>query len=102
MDQPKKRGRPPKQLVFPSMEVEEKSDVRENVKVATEYRIKHIIRAISKTGLPMQGGQIEPLPQVEAYISSFMDQGYKLAYTVMLGQDPEMINMLYILTKDAL
>lgn len=95
----RKRGRPPK-LAQQVMIEEKPVKVEENVKmaVATESKIKHIIRAISKTGMPM--GAAEPLPQVEAYISQYLEAGYKLNYVVMIGQDPEMINMLYVLTKE--
>lgn len=94
----RKRGRPPKmqQLQFHNMQIKEK---QENVKMVTgEYKIKHIIRAISKTNMPM--GDAEPLPQVEAYISQYLENGYKLIFVYMLGQDPEMINLLYVLAKE--
>lgn len=95
----RKRGRPPKmvQLALPNMQIKEK---QENIKMAVqnEYKIKHIIRAISKTGSQM--GDAEPLAQVEAYISQYLESGYKLVFVYMIGQDPEMINLLYVLAKE--
>ncbi len=58
-----------------------------------------VIRVISKTGAMNPNASAFPIVQVDAYIASFLEQGYTLANTHYLGEIPEGFIMMYILLR---
>jgi len=58
-----------------------------------------VVRVISKTGAMTPNASAFPVVQVDAYISSFLEQGYTLANTHYLGEIPEGFIMMYILLR---
>lgn len=105
----RKRGRPPKmvQLALPNMQIEEK---QENIKMAStdvnsvEYHLENNInvklmtRKLSKTGGYTVDGGV-PVIEAENDLSKFVDAGYKISYVMMIEQDPQVIHLLYVLSK---
>lgn len=107
MDKPK-RGRPPKmqQLTF---KLAENTENQENVKMATdvnsvEYHLQNNInvklmsRKISKSGGYLHDAV--PVIDVEQDLGRFIVNGYRVAHTMLIEQDPEVIHFLFILVKD--
>lgn len=110
METPKrKRGRPPKQLVFHNT-IFEDVETKENVKMAVatdvnsvEYHIQNNInvkvmtRKFGKTGGYISGGV--PTIDVDRDLSAFVSAGYKIVYVVLIEQDAEVLHFLFVLTK---
>ena len=58
-----------------------------------------IVRVISKTNAMNPNASAFPSVQVDAYVASFLAQGYQLANTHYLGEIPEGFIMVYILLR---
>lgn len=58
-----------------------------------------IVRTISKVGAVPAGVSAFPVMQVDAYVSSWIDEGYELVDTHYLGERPEGYDMMYILLR---
>lgn len=63
-----------------------------------EADVHHIVRKIGVQETP--GGAITG-DQADAYLRTWMQAGYKLAFVNTLGLEPDGVNILYILTKNA-
>jgi hypothetical protein len=91
------RGRPPKmrQLELPTLE---NSNQGENV-MAEDFPIKHVVRGINKKGMFGTEGDM-PVEAVEQTLAQYVDAGYKLKEVYMIGNTPDLINLLYIFVKE--
>lgn len=58
-----------------------------------------VVRVISKTNAMNPNASAFPSVQIDAYVASFLDQGYQLANTHYLGEIPEGFIMMYILLR---
>ena len=58
-----------------------------------------IVRVISKTNAMNPNASAFPSVQVDAYVASFLEQGYDLINTHYLGEIPEGFIMMYILLR---
>ena len=58
-----------------------------------------VVRVISKTNAMNPNASAFPSVQIDAYIASFLVQGYTLANTHYLGEIPEGFIMMYILLR---
>lgn len=93
------RGRPRKmkQLELPTLE-NPNIDQGENV-MADEKKIKIMARGINKKGMFGAEGDI-PNEIVEQQVNEYLVAGYKLMQVYMVGNTPDLINLLFILTKE--
>jgi hypothetical protein len=66
--------------------------------IIMEKSIKHIIRGISKAGGISE--EADPVQDIEMYVNSFLNDGYKLFATHYLGETPEVFRILYVLVRD--
>jgi len=62
-------------------------------------KLKLIQRGIAKAMIPV-GELYQPVEQVEAYVSEWLDKGYRLANTHYLGEDQNFFNFFFVLVKD--
>ena len=60
--------------------------------------VKHIVRYISIQGPDASQGHFSAF-EVDAYLSSWVQRGYKLLSAQYIGQNPEGIGILYILVR---
>lgn len=101
------RGRPRK--VFPSAEnlqgeqlalpgIELKLITGENTEMAIQ-KLKQIARPVNRQGIWGEDGSM-PLTAVEEYVQNFLNEGFKLVYVNIIGQNDVMVNMLYVLIKE--
>lgn len=58
-----------------------------------------VVRTISRTGAMTPNANAFPIVQVDAYVASFLEQGYQLVGTHYLGELPEGFIMMYILIR---
>lgn len=77
-----------------SVDVELQSEV---TIMETEPKIKQIFRGVSRTPISTSGA--DTVDVVEAYINSYLAQGYKVVNTHVLEVSPEYIYMLYVLAS---
>lgn len=93
------RGRPRKmkQLELPTLE-NQNTDLGENV-MADEKKIKIMARGINKKGMFGAEGDI-PNEIVEQQVNEYLVAGYKLMQVYMVGNTSDLINLLFILTKE--
>ena len=61
--------------------------------------VKIVVRYISKTSIPEEGSWT--LDEVEGYLWSFYDQGYKLKETHYIGENPAGVGIVFVLALDA-
>ena len=73
--------------------------IKGTVTSAPKKDIKHIIRGMNKQNLYGDDGSL-PVYEIEAYIREYLNSGYTLAKVEVLGQDPNMIQMFYVLVKE--
>lgn len=66
--------------------------------IIMDKSIKHIIRGISKTGGFSE--EADPVQDIETYVSTFLNGGYKLFATHYLGETPEVFRILYVLVRE--
>ena len=64
-----------------------------------EVDLHTVVRVISKTNAMNPNASAFPSMQVDAYVASFLEQGYQLANTHYLGEIPEGFIMMYILLR---
>jgi hypothetical protein len=69
----------------------------ENV-MSDEFPIKHVVRGINKKGMYGVEGDI-PVEAVEATLAHYVNAGYTLKEVYMIGNTPDLINLLYIFVK---
>ena len=62
-------------------------------------KLKQIVRYISRTGISIPGGAWSA-EQIEDYVNTYIDLGYRPFNTHYLGENPEGYGILYILVKD--
>jgi len=85
-----------KQLELPTLEYPIKTG--ENV-MADEAKIKHVVRGINKKGMYGAEGDM-PVAEVEKTLTQYVDAGYVLKEVYMIGNTPDLINLLYIFVKE--
>lgn len=90
------RGRPPKQLEFPTLK---DTYTQGEVAMADEIKIKHVIRGINKLNTFGMDGDV-PAAVVEQTVSEYLVSGWKLLNVYMIANEPNFINLLYILVKE--
>jgi len=71
----------------------------EETKESTLPKVKQIIRYISRVA-PDPEDQHYSVYEIDAYVSEWIDNGYKLFATHYLGENPEGFGVLYILVKE--
>ena len=84
----RKPGRPKKVATRPTLEL----------KIEVEPEVKLIHRYISNSGVPQEGAL--PSYEVEAYVKSFLDQGFRLSETHFTGENPQGMGLWFILVRD--
>lgn len=62
-------------------------------------KVKQIIRYISRQYANPQEGHYS-VAEVDAYVGSWIEQGYKLFNTHYLGENPEGFGVLYVLVAE--
>lgn len=80
--------------------VEDLFNVEAEVKSATkdyEPRVHTMVRSIATTAVPQ--GDSQPVYEVDADVSGWVERGYKLVSTHLIGVDANAINLVYILSK---
>lgn len=82
----------PRQKISDFLEGNEETNMDEN-------KLKIILRGVSKANIFGEDGS-QPAEAVEKYVSSFINQGYKLFHVSMVGQDQSMVQMIYVLVKE--
>jgi len=92
------RGRPRKmkQLESPTLE---NPNVEGEAVMADEMKIKHLVYGINKRNTFGTDGDL-PAPVVEQKVNEYLVAGWKLNQVYMIANDPNFINLLYILTKE--
>lgn len=66
---------------------------------ADDVDLHTVVRVISKTNAMNPNASAFPSMQVDAYVASFIEQGYELKNTHYLGEIPEGFIMMYILLR---
>ena len=61
--------------------------------------LKTVVRTFSRTGGYLANANAFPGAQIDAYVASFLDEGYKLVNTHYLGENPEGFIMMYVLVR---
>jgi hypothetical protein len=92
------RTRREKQLEFTDLDIQKIDKLGER-KLMAEQKLKLIVRSISKTGMVTAEGAV-PVHEVEAYVSTFLAEGFRVLNAVYMGETPEFITMLFVLVKD--
>ena len=92
------RGRPrkTKQLESPTLE---NPNVEGEAVMADEMKIKHLVYGINKRNTFGTDGDL-PAQVVEQKVNEYLVAGWKLNQVYMIANDPNFINLLYILTKE--
>lgn len=70
-------------------------------KLATETKVHHMLRTLSFTGAPGPNGE-QPVEQVDADLSEYLQNGYHLLATHYAGETPGGIRLLYVLVQNGL
>lgn len=73
--------------------------VRAKVMVEGLPKVKQIIRYISRQYANPQEGHFS-VAEVDAYVGSWIEQGYTLFNTHYLGENPEGFGVLYVLVAE--
>lgn len=68
-------------------------------KLATGTKVHHMLRTLSFTGAPGPNGE-QPVEQVDADVSRYLENGYHLMNTHYAGETPGGIRVLYVLVQD--
>ena len=91
-------GRPPKvrQLEFPTLE---NPNPQGELEMTDEMKIKHLVYGINKQNMYGTAGDL-PAPVVEQKINEYLVAGWKLNQVYLILNDPNFINLLYILVKE--
>ena len=92
------RGRPrkTKQLESPTLE---NPNVEGEAVMVDEMKIKHLVYGINKRNTFGTDGDL-PALVVEQKVNEYLVAGWKLNQVYMIANDPNFINLLYILTKE--
>lgn len=80
------------------MTVKTKEKEVETKALLPDADIHHIVRRIGLQAMP--DGTITA-SEADAYIRTWLQAGYRLAFAQSLGLEPSGVNVLYILIKDA-
>lgn len=67
-------------------------------KVEMDSDMHTIVRGISYGGQVIENTYF-PSDHVDAYVSSWLQEGYELKKVIYLGEEPEGIRMLYVLVR---
>lgn len=62
-----------------------------------EPMVHTMVRSIATTPVPI--GDAQPIYEVDADVSLWVERGYKLVSTHLIGVDVNSINMVYVLSK---
>jgi hypothetical protein len=76
----------------------EEVPVKSKIKVDGLPDVKQIVRYISK-GMPQPQANFYSVEEVDAYVDSWLKQGYSLFNTHYIGEVPEAFGVLYILVR---
>lgn len=91
--------RPIKSNVFGTEEVPDEVEVKPSkITVDGLPDVKQIVRYISK-GMPQPQASYYSVEEVDAYVDSWLKQGYSLFNTHYIGEVPEAFGVLYILVR---
>lgn len=91
--------RPIKNNAFGTEEVPDEVEVKTSkIKVDGLPDVKQIVRYIAK-GTPQPQANFYSVEEVDAYVDSWLKQGYSLFNTHYIGEVPEAFGILYILVR---
>lgn len=68
--------------------------------IKVDSKVKQIVRSISKSGRTDLAMGYFNVVDVDAYVGSYLDQGYKLFNTHYLGENEMAYIVLYVLVGD--
>lgn len=95
-------GTKPRQTSFLDEEllIEQKEEklVKPSPKPANAVHVKQLMRWLSKTDITDVSQGFDRVQDIDAQLSDYYAQGYRLFATHYLGQNPEAFGVLYILT----
>lgn len=60
--------------------------------------VKQMVRRISKTNYTTDA--VDSVADVDKELDSWYQKGYKLVFVCSLGEEPESVNMFYVLAKE--
>lgn len=73
-------------------------DVNSGISMSTYLpRMKQIVRWISKRNYTNPDAGFYAIAEVDAYVNSWIDQGYELKQVIYIGDNPEAYGVMYIL-----